>query len=167
MTIATMRVLFTIANSACRGVTGGHRVGSAAGVDRVKNEFGYSLIEVLVAIVIIAVAIIPMIGMFDAALRAAVLGGNYDTGRALANQELESVKALSYSEVQASYPPGQTKPCSNDRAEYTCTITTAYVDDNLQNVSGPTSAVRVDVLVDWDAGAKTYTATGLIARGSP
>ena len=131
-----------------------------------KNESGYSLVEVLVAIVIIAVAIIPMVGMFDAGLRAAVLGGNYDRGRALANQELESIKALSYSEVQASYPPGQTKPCSNNQVEYTCTVTTAYVDDNLQSVSNSTSAVRVDVLVDWDAGAKTYTATGLIARGS-
>ncbi len=131
-----------------------------------KNEAGYSLVEVLAAIVIIAVAIIPMVGMFDAGLRASILGGNYDKGRALANQELERVKALSYSEVQANYPPGQAIPCSSSQSGYTCTTTTAYVGDNLQNVSSSTSAMRVDVLVTWDAGTKTYTATGLIARGS-
>ena len=60
-------------------------------VDRLKNEAGYSLVEVMVAIFILAVAIIPMVGMFDTGLRAAVLGGNYDRGRALANEKLEEV----------------------------------------------------------------------------
>jgi len=41
-----------------------------------------------------SIAIIPMVSMFDAGLRAAVLGGNYDQARTLANEKLEEVKAL-------------------------------------------------------------------------
>ncbi len=58
------------------------------------GQSGYSLVEVLTAVVILSLAILPMVGMFDAALRAAVRGGNYDGARARANEKLEEVRAL-------------------------------------------------------------------------
>ena len=60
---------------------------------------GYSLVEVLAAIVVLTVAIIPMVGMFDAALRATGAGGDYDTARACAGQKLEEAKRLPYETV--------------------------------------------------------------------
>jgi Tfp pilus assembly protein PilV len=56
------------------------------------------MVEVMAAIMILALAILPMAGMFDTALRAAVLGGNYDKARALANEKLEEALALPYRE---------------------------------------------------------------------
>ena len=72
---------------------------------RLKDEAGYSLVEVVVSILLLSVAILPMVTMFDTGLRTAVLGGNYDKGRALANTKLEEVKALTYPEVESKYPP--------------------------------------------------------------
>lgn len=148
-------------------------------VDRLKNESGYSLAEVMVAIMLLSIAIIPMVGMFDAGLRAAVLGGNYDKARALANEELEEIKALPYSSPDAAalgtansvleiYPPG-TRSCTGpvDPA-FGCQVQTRYVA--LNSGAGtivPDPSVRtmmdVTVTVTW-SGSNTYSTTGLVSK---
>ena len=67
-----------------------------------KSQSGYSLVEVMVSILLLSVAIIPMVGMFDAGLRAATSSGNYDKARALANQQLERAKNLPYGSASAT-----------------------------------------------------------------
>ena len=47
---------------------------------------------VMAAIVILTTAIIPMVGMFDAALRAVSTSGDYGVARACAGQKLEQLK---------------------------------------------------------------------------
>ena len=132
-----------------------------------KNEAGYSLVEVLVAIVILAVAIIPMVGMFDAGLRAATTGGRYDQARALANRNLEKVRALDYQGAVAQYPPGTTNCpdfASGTDGLNTCTVATTLVNSSLADDAASTSAVRIDVTVSWSGGS--YKTTGVKARGS-
>jgi prepilin-type N-terminal cleavage/methylation domain-containing protein len=132
------------------------------------SEPGYSLVEVLVAIVILSLAILPMVGMFDAALRAATLGGNYDKARALANEKLEEIRALPYSNPGAAadsvvekYPPAT--PVSGTEGIFTYTVETRFVDAGFSNPgdSLPTSQMRVEVEVEWQG--KSYTATGFVA----
>ena len=65
-------------------------------IRRLRDEGGYSLVEVMVSIMILTVAIIPMVGMFDMGLKTATRGGNYDTARAFANKKLEQAKSLPY-----------------------------------------------------------------------
>ncbi|MGH3090237.1 MAG: type IV pilus modification PilV family protein, partial [Rubrobacteraceae bacterium] len=65
--------------------------------EKANTESGYSLVEVLAAIVILTVAIIPMVAMFDTGLRSATTSGNYDKARALANSNLEMAKTRSLS----------------------------------------------------------------------
>ncbi len=48
-------------------------------IKRLKDETGYSLVEVIASIIILSIAIIPMVGMFDMGLNAATSSGNYDT----------------------------------------------------------------------------------------
>ncbi len=50
------------------------------------EEHGYSLVEVMVSIFILATAIIPMVGMLDMSLTMVTRSGNYDTARAFAVQ---------------------------------------------------------------------------------
>jgi prepilin-type N-terminal cleavage/methylation domain-containing protein len=61
-----------------------------------KEDRGYSLVEVMVSIVIFAIAILPMISMFDMGLNSATAGSNYDKARALANLKLEQAKSLPF-----------------------------------------------------------------------
>lgn len=69
-----------------------------------KNESGYSLVEVMASIVILTLAIVPMVGMFDMGLKTATTGSNYDKARALANLKLEQAKTLPYATVKGTFP---------------------------------------------------------------
>jgi prepilin-type N-terminal cleavage/methylation domain-containing protein len=132
---------------------------------RLREEAGYSLVEVIAAIMILSIAIIPMVGMFDAGLKAATAGSRYDQARVLANANLEKVRALSYQEATTQYPPG-TKDCPGGASGLdSCRVRTAYVNSSLQVVGTSQDAMQVEVIVRWDGG-KEYTTTGLVARGA-
>jgi prepilin-type N-terminal cleavage/methylation domain-containing protein len=138
-------------------------------IKRLREEAGYSLVEVMVAIIILAIAIIPMVSMFDAGLRAAVSGSNYDQARALANEKLEETKVLSYSDALARYPAGSATPCNPAPpagSSFTCQVTTQYVrigPSAIQPTGYEATMAQVTVTVDWASG-RPYTATGLIAK---
>jgi prepilin-type N-terminal cleavage/methylation domain-containing protein len=134
-----------------------------------ESESGYSLVEVLVAIMILSLAILPMVGMFDAGLRTAMLGSNHDEARALANEKLEEVRALPYERpggaadsVVELYPPPAT-PVTGTEGMFTYTVLTKFVDANFSSPhdSPPTPQMRVEVEVEWQG--KSYTTTGFVA----
>lgn len=143
-------------------------------IEQLKNEGGYSLVEVMAAIVILSLAIIPMVGMFDAGLRAAVAGSNYDKARTLANEKLEEVRVLPYkspdppaagtanSVVEKYDPPG---PAAGTEGIFTYSVQTKYVDADLSNpVDSPTKPqMRVEVTVSWQGN--NFTNTGFVAGG--
>jgi len=134
------------------------------------SESGYSLVEVMVAIMILAIAVIPMVGMFDAALRAAVAGSDYDEARSLANAKLEEVRALPYQRpggaadsVVELYPPAT--PVVGNEDVFSYTVLTKFVDADLSNPgdSPSTPQMRVEVEVEWQGNS--YTTTGYVAGG--
>jgi prepilin-type N-terminal cleavage/methylation domain-containing protein len=142
--------------------------GSSHDPERAVRGDGYSLVEVLVAIAILSLAILPMVGMFEAALRAATLGGNYDKARALSNEKLEEIRALPYRDpggaadsVTERYPPAS--PTGGKRGIFTYTVQTRFVDASFSNPtdSPPTSQMRVEVEVRWQG--RSYTTTGFVA----
>ncbi len=153
-------------------------------IRRLKSEAGYSLVEVMVSIMILAIAIIPMVSMFDAGLTTASLGGNYDRARAIAGAELEEVRALPFAadpnppvdSVVEFYPPANgpsgagsvacTEPID---AGYDCLVETTYASVGSSSVDPDSSArtmMQVNVTVTWDGGSKSYTTTGLISKGT-
>lgn len=148
---------------------------------RFGQELGYSLVEVMVSIVLLSIAIIPMISMFDVGLKTATRGGSYDQARALANERLEEIKALSFKNdtpqndsVVELYPPGEkTMP---KEGSYDSKVATAYqdvTDDGeytdsrkmgIPNGKHPTTRMKVTVTVLWNENS--YTTTGLVASGT-
>ena len=73
-----------------------------------KEERGYSLVEVMVAIVVLTIAIVPMVSMFDMGLKLATKGSDYDKARALANLKLEEAKSLPFGDVENNFPETET-----------------------------------------------------------
>jgi prepilin-type N-terminal cleavage/methylation domain-containing protein len=150
-------------------------------IKRIKDESGYSLVEVMVAIMLLAIAIIPMVGMFDAGLRAAVVGSNYDRARAIAGEELEEIKALPFRIDQPagvvdsavefyppangpSPPPGGSTPCSGVGAPFTCQVRTAYLNPaTLAEDGAARTMMSVQITVTWSGGGP-YTTTGLTSK---
>jgi len=95
-----------------------------------REESGYTLVEVIVSIIILAIAILPMVGMFDMGLRSATSSGKYDKARNLANLKMEEAKSLSFSNVRDNFPVTGSAPDT----------TTGYYDSGFMPESGPASA---------------------------
>ena len=155
----------------------------------IRDESGYSLVEVVASIMILAVAIIPMVAMFDTGLETATLGGNYDKARALANKQLERAKGLPYDNVRTSFPVTNSAPSGgsytspsplsdSDFPGFTYTVTKRYKclssstsscetptgeTVHLANSSTDRGIMEIKVTVTWD-GNKTYSATGIKSR---
>ncbi len=150
-------------------------------IRHIKDEAGYSLVEVVVAIVLLSVAIIPMMGMFDTALRAASQGSTHDKARALVNKQLEIAKNLPYDSVRNSFPNGTGAPPatglsagvieSSDQTEaefpdLSYKVRKAYVrvgpTDIVEDASARTM-MKVTVTVTWGSG-NSYSTSGLVSK---
>ena len=143
---------------------------------RFGDESGYSLVEVLVAIVILAIAILPMVGMFESGLKAAGTSGNYDKARSLATLKLEQAKTLPYDAVNTNFPAGYATPepalsQSFDGFEYRMEkqyLGQPPVEPGNSSVafrdgSEDKGLMRITVTVRW-GDDNTYDASGVIAR---
>jgi hypothetical protein len=97
---------------------------------RLSEEVGYSLVEVMASIIILSLAILPMVGMFDMGIRTATTGSNYDKARTLANLKLEEAKSLSFGNVRDNFPVNGSTPDT----------TTGYYDSGFIAQTGPTAA---------------------------
>jgi prepilin-type N-terminal cleavage/methylation domain-containing protein len=97
---------------------------------RLREESGYSLVEVVVAIIILAVAILPMFGMFDMGLNVVTQSSHYDKARTLANLKLEEAKSMPFVDVKDNFPANPSTP---DPA-------TGYYDSGFIPETGPASA---------------------------
>ena len=139
----------------------------------IKNESGYSLVEVVASILILSIAIIPMVGMFDAGLKAASTSGNYDKARTLANQQLERAKSLKYEDVRDNFPtrgstPNPTYTSSDQTAGVPAgltsyTVTKRFVDGEFADFDTDQGLMKVTVTVSWGAG-KSYSTTGVVSK---
>ena len=109
-----------------------------------KEEAGYSLVEVMASIIILTIAILPMVGMFDMALTSATAGSNYDKARALANLKMEEAKSLPFDSSDAS------KQDVKDNFPEAAGTTTLYASGIYESpswkaVTGPASADFTDL----------------------
>ena len=122
--------------------------------------------------VVLVLAVVPLVGMLEAGLRAAASSGEYDAARALADERLEEARALPYSRpggaadsaVERYAPPG---PPDATEGDLDVSVRTAFVERDLSNPAGspPTGQMRVEVLVAWDAGS--YSTVGVVSGEPP
>jgi Tfp pilus assembly protein PilV len=123
----------------------------------IADESGYSLVEVTVAIVVLTVAVVPMVGMFEGAIRAANASGDYDRARACAVQKLEQVKSLPYETVESGLPGGACEPSG-----FGYTIAAQSIGTDLGDGSGE-GLSRITVTVSW-GGKNSYDVSGVVSR---
>jgi hypothetical protein len=109
----------------------------------------------MVAIVVLTVAILPMVGMFEAAIRAANASGDYDEARTCAVQKLEQVESLPSEDVL------QGGVCEPSGFGYT--IAAQPIGTDLRDGSGDEGLSRITVTVNWGDG-NYYSVTGVVSR---
>jgi Tfp pilus assembly protein PilV len=126
-------------------------------IPRIACGSGYSIVEVMVAIIVLTIAIVPMAGMFDAAIEAADAGGEFDEARTCAVQKLEQVKSLPYEAVEDGIPNGVCEPSGLGYD-----VATRPVGADLGAVSGDGGLKMVTVTVDLDGSS--YSVSGVVSR---
>jgi prepilin-type N-terminal cleavage/methylation domain-containing protein len=126
-------------------------------IRKTLRDSGYTLVEVMVAIVVLTIAIVPMVGMFDAALEAANASGDYDEARTCAVGKLEQVKSLPYETVEAGLQDGVCEPSGLGYE-----VATRPVDADLGDGSEGEGLTMVTVTVD--SGGSLYSVSGVVSR---
>ena len=144
----------------------------------------------MASIIILSLAIIPMVGMFDMGLQTATTGSNYDKARTLANLKLEEAKSLPFGNVRDNFPVNgstpdpttgyydsgfipESGPASVDFTNFEYRIEKQYMaqpptdpasdSEDFATSGTATDLIRVTVTVQWGDG-NTYTTYGLVAR---
>ena len=112
----------------------------------------------MVAIVVLTVAILPMVGMFEAAIRAANASGDYDEARTCAVQKLEQVKSVPYETVEDGLQSGVCEPSG-----FGYTIAAQSIGTDLRDGSGDEGLSRITVTVNW-GDRNYYSVTGVASR---
>lgn len=142
------------------------------------------MVEVLVAILILTAAILPMVGMFGAGLRAINTSGSYDTGRAFANRQLETAKNATYTSTRDGFPNGAGAFGVGDNsvtvagqtldapAGFTYDVTKQFLQpppasgssaDFTNSTSGDRGWMKVTVTVSW-GDANSFATSGVVAN---
>jgi hypothetical protein len=112
----------------------------------------------MVAMVVLTVAVVPMVGMFDAAIGAADTSADYDKARTCAVQKLEHLKSLPYEAVEGSLQGGVCNPSG-----FGYTTAAQSIGTDLDDGSGEEGLTMVTVTVDWD-GENSYVISGVVSR---
>jgi hypothetical protein len=112
----------------------------------------------MVAMVVLTVAVVPMVGMFDAAIGAADASADYDKARTCAVQKLEHLKSLPYEAVEGGLQGGVCSPSG-----FGYTIAAQSIGTDLDDGSGEEGLTMVTVTVDWD-GENSYVISGVVSR---
>jgi hypothetical protein len=112
----------------------------------------------MVAMVVLTVAVVPMVGMFDAAIGAADTSADYDKARTCAVQKLEHLKSLPYEAVEGGLQGGVCNPSG-----FGYTIATQSIGTDLGDGSGEEGLTMITVTVDWD-GENSYVISGVVSR---
>ena len=137
---------------------------------RLRDETGYTLVEVMASIIILTLAILPMAGMFSMGLNSATSSGNYDKSRALANLKIEEAKNLSFADVESNFPEdGNATPfdsawlTEDDYPNFQYKVEKQYMKMPTEDIPGwdlsdePTNLIRIEVTVKWTDGGEYHT----------
>ena len=139
--------------------------------------------ESIIAIILLTLAILPMVSMFDMGLHGVTANSHYDKARTLANLKLEQAKSLPFADVENNFPAaGNTTPYNGlgpaepDFPNFQYTVKKDYMQEwnptnqdatrFFQTSGATTNLIRVTVTVQWSDGdnTNTFTTSGLVAR---
>lgn len=127
-----------------------------------QNEMGFTLIEVLIAIVILSIALLGLSSMNLYTIQGNNLARQETAAVALAQDKIEALKNLSYTDPQL------TDSVTGNDGSYTALQSTTTVDSQEANIDEKGNSgtggtyTRITNIADSGTGANSYTNTKLI-----
>lgn len=109
----------------------------------ISRDAGFSLIEMILVLAILALGFFPMIQLFSSGITASSSTGKKTTGMQLSQQKMENIKGLQYSGLVNS---SEAKGTISGFADYSRVTS---VEEN------PVNLKKVIVTTYWGTGSKT------------
>src|SRR5688572_10651330 len=122
---------------------------------RPNGEGGFTIIEVLVALTLIAIMMVSVAGVFYSSLRTAGETGHRTAAAAVATRELEGIRAIPYAEVgfygdqtdyRATLPPPDGRTTVTLAATTPATVTPLISPTGTSTVGSLTYTFRRDIV---------------------
>ena len=123
-----------------------------------SNERGMSLVELMVALVIVSIGVLSVFQLFPTGMRSQSNDRLFSKGTHYAQQELERLSGMAYGDVDlalGTHPPGTPESITGG---FQRSYVVSMLDAPLENVK------KVDVTVTWKAGAMSTHAVTYVRR---
>jgi prepilin-type N-terminal cleavage/methylation domain-containing protein len=122
---------------------------------RLRDQRGFTIVETMVAIGIMAVAFLGMASVHAISARAQSLGQNEGLARFVADQKLENARRTAIAQIGA---PGD--PCTGS------TIVQGVTFSSVCTVSNVTMGKKVSITTSWTdrMGARSLTLTTIVSQ---
>jgi prepilin-type N-terminal cleavage/methylation domain-containing protein len=133
-----------------------------------SSEAGMTLVELLIAMVVMTIGITAIVAGFSSGIFTVVRAAKDSSAGALADQQMEAIRGVNYSLVAVATPLPTTAPYTTDSAypsPSTQMVTTTSCSQNYCNPSRTTTApnggsYRIDTYVRWKCTVPGSTMTG-------
>jgi type IV pilus assembly protein PilV len=112
----------------------------------VKSKEGFTLIEIMIALVVLSIGLIALAGLQMSAMRGNTLSKRMTTAVSIANARIEQIKNMPYANIQSE--------SSTQVTESNMTFTRQVTVSNDIPVA---NTKTVNVTVTWKNGAKSHT----------
>jgi type IV pilus assembly protein PilV len=112
----------------------------------VKSKEGFTLIEIMIALVVLSIGLIALAGLQMSAIRGNTLSKRMTTAVSIANARIEQIKNMPYANIQSE--------SSTQVTESNMTFTRQVTVSNDIPVA---DTKTVNVTVTWKNGAKSHT----------
>jgi general secretion pathway protein I len=113
------------------------------------RQSGYTLIEVLVAFVILALALTVLLRIFSGGLRNVSVSSDYATATLIAESRLAATG------IDVPLRPGETSGTEGERFEWTVSVQDYKPWPGYRSATKGVDAYRVTVTVEWPNGDNT------------
>ena len=129
----------------------------AAGEAHEADDRGFTLIELVVSLTILAIGIVGVIGVMNSSFGVAVRTNERSRAVALATREIEALRAVDYAvlSAQAKLPALATTESRTEQVGGTEFTIEKSVVWGSAGTSNPTAVVEATVAVSWTGGGQT------------
>ena len=114
-----------------------------------RRQSGYTLVEVLVAFVILALALTVLLRIFSGGLRNVSVSSDYATATLIAESRLAATG------IDVPLRPGESSGSEGERFEWTVSVQDYQPWPGYRSAAKGVDAYRVTVTVEWPHGDNT------------
>lgn len=128
------------------------------------NDSGYTFVEILVALTILGIVVVPFLGFFSSSFAAITNSGSQTRAINLCRDKIEILKAEEFASVYSSFvTEGKNPLVENDITHHPGMQRTTYLESVLVETEPGTTpfapVLQATVTVTWNSAGRQYSET--------